>query len=167
MLVVELEGVAVYRFLKSRLLHPPPPPTATPARTMAPPSTSWSPPRAKIQLKLSIQRIKLLATKKFQLAKVTRREISTLLEKGKLESARIKVEAVMGEDFMIELLEILELYCELLLARFGLLDSPSRLVAAPPDLMRAVLILSPLKVKSIQEYQKQYQESSMLLLAQS
>lgn len=29
----------------------------------------------------------------------------------------------MGEDLTIELLEVLELYCELLLARFGLLET--------------------------------------------
>ena len=29
----------------------------------------------------------------------------------------------MGEDTMVELLEVLELYCELLLARFGLLEA--------------------------------------------
>lgn len=30
--------------------------------------------------------------------------------------------AVIHEDIQIELLELLELYCELLIARFGLLD---------------------------------------------
>ncbi|KAK4705305.1 vacuolar protein sorting-associated protein IST1, partial [Phenoliferia sp. Uapishka_3] len=88
-----------------------------------PPAASWNPPRAKIQLKLSIQRIRLLAAKKSQLAKVTRREIAGFLEKGKIETARIKVEGVLGEDTMVDLLEILELYCELLLARFGLLET--------------------------------------------
>lgn len=29
----------------------------------------------------------------------------------------------MGEDVMVDLLEVLELYCELLLARFGLLET--------------------------------------------
>ncbi|KAL8278717.1 hypothetical protein RQP46_008786 [Phenoliferia psychrophenolica] len=88
-----------------------------------PPSASWNPPRARIQLKLSIQRIRLLAAKKSQLAKVTRREIAGFLDKQRIETARIKVEAVMGEDQMVDLLEVLELYCELLLARFGLLET--------------------------------------------
>lgn len=57
---------------------------------------------------------------------MTRREIAGLLEQHKLERARIKVEFVMGEDEASELLEILELYCELLLARFGLLETPER-----------------------------------------
>lgn len=45
------------------------------------------------------------------------------LEQHRIETARIKVEAVMGEDQMVDLLEVLELYCELLLARFGLLET--------------------------------------------
>ncbi|KAK4058356.1 Vacuolar protein sorting-associated protein ist1 [Microbotryomycetes sp. JL221] len=68
------------------------------------------------------QRLRLLSTKKTQVNKGTRREIAALLERGRIETARIKVEAVMGEDMMVELLEVLELYCELLLARFGLLE---------------------------------------------
>lgn len=78
---------------------------------------------AKVQLKLAIQRLRLLQVKKSQLAKVTRREIGGYLEKHRIETARIKVEGVMGEDTMVELLEVLELYCELLLARFGLLET--------------------------------------------
>ena len=39
------------------------------------------------------------------------------------EIARIKVENIMNDDLYIQLLEVLELYCEILEARFGLLDS--------------------------------------------
>ncbi|GAA6007807.1 hypothetical protein JCM11491_003971 [Sporobolomyces phaffii] len=88
-----------------------------------PPPTAWTPARARIQLKLSIQRTRILATKKSQLAKATRREIANLLDKGKVESARIKVEGIMHDDLMCELLELLELFCEVLLARFGLLET--------------------------------------------
>lgn len=45
-----------------------------------------------------------------------------MLEQGKEQSARIRVENIIREDINVELLEILELYCELLLARIGLLD---------------------------------------------
>lgn len=109
------------------------------------PVAAWSPPRARVQLKLSRERLRLLQQKKTQIAKATRREVAGLLEKGKLESARIKVEGLLAEDLYVELLEVLELcvhpdaylsatlrrpltlalldrYCELLLARFGLLE---------------------------------------------
>ncbi|KAI9761875.1 MAG: carboxy methyl transferase for protein phosphatase 2A [Chaenotheca gracillima] len=42
---------------------------------------------------------------------------------GKIESARIRVENIIRSDVTTELLEILELYCELLLARIGLLEA--------------------------------------------
>lgn len=84
-----------------------------------------------------MQRLRTLQEKKGAQAKASRRDIALLLEKGKVETARIKVEnsacsccrdvsyslvPVINEDVYVELLEILELYCELLIARFGLLD---------------------------------------------
>lgn len=44
-------------------------------------------------------------------------------QQGKEESARIRVENIIRSDITTELLEILELYCELLLARTGLLEA--------------------------------------------
>lgn len=45
------------------------------------------------------------------------------IQQGKEESARIRVENIIRSDITTELLEILELYCELLLARIGLLEA--------------------------------------------
>ena len=44
---------------------------------------------------------------------------------GKVQSARIRVENIIRSDITTELHEVLELYCELLLARSQLLDPPS------------------------------------------
>jgi vacuolar protein sorting-associated protein IST1 len=98
--------------------------------------------------RLSVQRLRTLQQKKEAQAKASRREIATLLERGKIETSRIKVEGcefhettrllcfnslvVINEDIHVELLELLELYCELLLARFGLLDQ--KCVLRPPAL---------------------------------
>jgi vacuolar protein sorting-associated protein IST1 len=73
-----------------------------------------------------VQRLRTLQGKKEAQAKASRRDIATLVEKGKIETARIKVEGIILEDIHVELLEILELYCELLLARFGVLDQNTR-----------------------------------------
>jgi vacuolar protein sorting-associated protein IST1 len=59
------------------------------------------------------------------IAKQTRRQMAQLVEEGKVESARIRVENIIRSDITTELNEILELYCELLLARSQLLDPPS------------------------------------------
>lgn len=54
--------------------------------------------------------------------------MAELLAAQKLESARIRVENIIRSDIGTELYEILELYCELLLARSSLLEGP---VVAP------------------------------------
>lgn len=41
---------------------------------------------------------------------------------GKDERARIRVEHIIREDYMVEAMEVLELYCELLISRLGLIQ---------------------------------------------
>ena len=55
-------------------------------------------------------------------SKQQRRAMAALLETGKIESAKIRVENIIRSDITTELHEILELYCELLLARTGLME---------------------------------------------
>ncbi|KAI9801449.1 MAG: hypothetical protein M1833_002681 [Piccolia ochrophora] len=79
--------------------------------------------KVKVQLKLSISRLRMVQQKDEAIAKQQRRAMAQLLEQGKEESARIRVENIIRSDITTELLEILELYCELLLARIGLLEA--------------------------------------------
>jgi vacuolar protein sorting-associated protein IST1 len=79
--------------------------------------------KIKVQLKLSISRLRMVQQKDTALAKQQRRAMAGLLEQGKEESARIRVENIIRSDLNTELLEILELYCELLIARAGLLEA--------------------------------------------
>lgn len=51
--------------------------------------------------------------KKTTALKLQKREIAKLLEDGKEEKARIKVEGVIRDDFTIEALDILEMLCDL------------------------------------------------------
>ena len=51
-----------------------------------------------------------------------RRELAHLLEQGRDASARIRVENVITTDVGVEAMEMVELYCELLLARANVLD---------------------------------------------
>ncbi|GAA5797863.1 hypothetical protein HPULCUR_003259 [Helicostylum pulchrum] len=83
----------------------------------------FNPTRLKVQLKLAINRLKMLQAKKTSLNQQNRKEIGNLLERGKEESARIRVEHIIRDDLFIEAMENLELYCDLLLARFGLLET--------------------------------------------
>ena len=78
--------------------------------------------RLLVQLRMSVNRLRLMQQKQTALAKQARRDLAQLLDQGKEESAKIRVENIIREDLFVEMLEILELYCELLLARFGLLE---------------------------------------------
>ncbi|KAJ4375769.1 Vacuolar protein sorting-associated protein ist1 [Neocucurbitaria cava] len=78
--------------------------------------------KLKVQLKLSISRLRMVQQKDSAKAKQQRREMAQLIEVGKVQSARIRVENIIRSDITTELHEILELYCELLLARSQLLE---------------------------------------------
>jgi len=80
--------------------------------------------KIKVQLKLSIARLRMVQHRDEAISKTQRRAMAQLLDVGKVDSARIRVENIIRSDIITELHEILELYCELLLARAGLLDSP-------------------------------------------
>lgn len=75
----------------------------------------WNGAKTKVQLKLTSQRCALLQEKRNAMAKKDRREIAFLVEKGKLETARVKTEGLYNGDIHIELLEIIELYAEMLI----------------------------------------------------
>ncbi|KAF2402123.1 DUF292-domain-containing protein [Trichodelitschia bisporula] len=116
---------------------------------MPTPSTLVS--RLKVQLKLSISRLRMIQQKDTALAKQQRRAMAQLLEQDKLESARIRVENIIRSDITTELHEILELYCELLIARSQLLDPPtSPLRTDPPtvdpgleEAVRSIIYAAP------------------------
>ncbi|XP_073514050.1 IST1 homolog [Phyllobates terribilis] len=86
-------------------------------------------------LKLAITRLKMLVNKKNELVQKTRKEISDYLEAGKRGNAQILVEHVIREDYTIEVLEILYLYCQLLLERLEFIKTMKEI---SPELEEAV-----------------------------
>lgn len=114
---------------------------------MAPSSTLVN--KIKVQLKLSISRLRMVQAKDEALAKQSRRSMAQLLEQGKVESARIRVENIIRSDMNTELLEYLELYCELLIARAGLLEAKE----CDPGLEEAVksVIFAAPKIEGVKE----------------
>ncbi|GAA95796.1 hypothetical protein E5Q_02453 [Mixia osmundae IAM 14324] len=103
----------------------------------------FNPARTKVQLKLASQRSRMLAAKQEVLSKKSRREIATLLERGKMESARIRTETVIANDISIELLELMDLYCELLTARFGLLETQREVDAGIAEAVNGIIYAAP------------------------
>ncbi|XP_072837022.2 IST1 homolog [Pogona vitticeps] len=123
--------------------------------------------RLRVNLRLVINRLKLLEKKKTELAQKARKEIADYLSAGKDERARIRVEHIIREDYLVEAMEILELYCDLLLARFGLIQSMkeldsglaeavSTLIWAAPRLQSEVAELKIVADQLCAKYSKEY-----------
>ncbi|XP_041046945.1 IST1 homolog isoform X1 [Carcharodon carcharias] len=129
--------------------------------------SGFRPERLRVNLRLVINRLKLLEKKKTELAQKARKEIADYLSAGKDERARIRVEHIIREDYLVEAMEILELYCDLLLARFGMIqsmkeldtglsESISTLIWAAPRLQNEVAELRVVSDQLCAKYSKEY-----------
>lgn len=78
---------------------------------------------SKTYLKCAIARIKQTQARKNNESKVMAKEIGALLTAGREELARIKVEHLIRNKDTQHALEIIELFCDLLLARHMLIES--------------------------------------------
>lgn len=86
------------------------------------------------------------------LAKTQRRAMAQLLEQGKEDSARIRVENIIRSDIITELHEVLELYCELLLARAGLLDASPTCDPGLEEAAKSLIYAAPkTEIKELQQ----------------
>ncbi|KAK5954341.1 Vacuolar protein sorting-associated protein ist1 [Knufia fluminis] len=91
-------------------------------KTVKMPAASPATVKLKSTLRLLIPRLRNAQTKDTALSMSSRREMADLLRQNREASARIRTENIIATDVTVELLELLELYAELLLARAGLLD---------------------------------------------
>ncbi len=57
-----------------------------------------------------------------ELSLKSRKEIADYLAINKADRARIRVEHIIREDNYVEAMEMLEMFCDLLLGRFGLIE---------------------------------------------
>merc|ERR1719424_2536761 len=72
--------------------------------------------KCKVQLKMLINRINLLTSKKANLAKAEKRKVAMLLREDKEHNARILVEAIIREDYTLEAYDLIKQYTEMLIA---------------------------------------------------
>lgn len=70
-----------------------------------------------------MHRLKLVEKKKMELNQKARRTIGEFLNSGKVDRARIRVEQIIREDYLIEAMDLVESYCDLILSRFGQLQA--------------------------------------------
>ena len=99
---------------------------------------SFSESKIKPQLKMAVQRIKIVVNKKSSQVKHQKKEIAVLLKENRTEKARIKVEHIIREDFLIESFELIELLCELVHERIKYIASQKE---CPEDVLQAVVSL--------------------------
>ncbi|XP_037933598.1 IST1 homolog isoform X2 [Teleopsis dalmanni] len=127
--------------------------------------------KLKTNLRLATSRLKLLEKKKSELAQKSRKEIGDFLSNGKTERARIRVEHIIREDYLVEAMEIVEMYCDMLLARFGLVtqmkelddgiaEAVSSLVWVCPRLQSDVTELKIISDIFISKYGPQFAEAA-------
>lgn len=79
--------------------------------------------KLKTNLNLIMHRLKLVEKKKMELNQKARRTIGEFLNSGKVDRAKIRVEQIIREDYLIEAMDLVESYCDLLISRFGQLQS--------------------------------------------
>lgn len=126
--------------------------------------------KLKTHLRLAINRLKLLEKKKTELAQKARKEIADYIAAGKVERAKIRVEHIIREDYMVEAMELLEMYCDLLLARFGLIQQMKHLDEGLAEAISTIIWAAPRIQTDVQElkiigeilttkYGKQYTEA--------
>ncbi|XP_005185637.1 IST1 homolog isoform X3 [Musca domestica] len=99
--------------------------------------------KLKTNLKLAVNRLKLLEKKKSEIAQKSRKEIADFLATGKTERARIRVEHIIREDYLVEAMEVVEMYCDLLLARFGLVTQMKELDDGIAEAVSSVVWVCP------------------------
>nr|CAG4645815.1 EOG090X0DNH [Lynceus sp. MCZ IZ 141354] len=99
--------------------------------------------KLKTNLRLAVNRLKLLEKKKTELALKARKEIADYLSANKPERAKIRVEQIIREDYMVEAMEVVEMYCDLLLARFGLIQQMKTLDEGLAEAISSLIWIAP------------------------
>ena len=126
--------------------------------------------QAKVNLKMSAQRMTMLGKKLQNASLQRRREIAQLLSDGKEESARIKVEYVIRDELTCQAYEMMDLFVDLLVVRLPLLDQsrevPGDLVEALHSVLYASTRLEVQELKALQplfsaKFGKEYVQMAM------
>ncbi|XP_044954917.1 uncharacterized protein LOC123405200 [Hordeum vulgare subsp. vulgare] len=77
---------------------------------------------SKIALKMAMAQIKLLRNKKEVQVRQMRREVAQLLDGNQDQTTRMRVEHVIRKEKFMQAYDLIEVYCELIVARLLLLN---------------------------------------------
>ncbi|XP_021888895.1 IST1-like protein, partial [Carica papaya] len=111
---------------------------------------SFKPAKCKTALKMAVSRIKLLKNKRDSQIKQLKRELAKLLESGQDQTARIRVEHVVREEKTMAAYDLIDIYCELIVARLPIIESQKN---CPIDLKEAIasVIFASLRCADVPE----------------
>lgn len=107
--------------------------------------------KLKTNLRLAIQRLKLMEKKKSELALKARKEIADYIAQGKPDRARIRVECIIREDYLVEAMELVEMLCDLLIARFGLIQQEKEMDEGLAEAISSLIWVAPRLQSDCQE----------------
>ncbi|KAK7343403.1 hypothetical protein VNO77_12114 [Canavalia gladiata] len=99
--------------------------------------------RCKTCLNLAISRIKLLQNKRDMQLKQMRKEISQFLQAGQEAIARIRVEHIIREQNIWAAYEILELFCEFVLARVPIIENQKECPSELREAIASIIFAAP------------------------
>jgi len=110
--------------------------------------------KTKANIKLSVQRMQLVRNKKLQYVDGAKRRIKDLLNQNKEEQARIQAENVVREEAYADGLDRLMSQCELLLARFQLVESEKHLSDDVKEMVLTLIWAAPRLGEDVKELMK-------------
>ncbi|XP_027365582.1 IST1 homolog isoform X4 [Abrus precatorius] len=99
--------------------------------------------RCKTCLNLAISRIKLLQNKRDGQLKQMRKEIAQFLQAGQEPIARIRVEHIIREQNIWAAYEILELFCEFVLARVPIIENQRECPSELQEAIASIIFAAP------------------------
>ncbi|KAA8494713.1 IST1-like protein [Porphyridium purpureum] len=104
----------------------------------APNAAPFDSVKFKIQIKSAINRAQIVKTKAENARLANEREIAQLLGQQKGALARVKTESMLRDIKQSEALDVLLVFCEMVLQRLPLIQSSQNLAALPPDCLESV-----------------------------
>eukprot|EP00268_Persea_americana_P018674 TRINITY_DN1940_c0_g3_i4.p1 TRINITY_DN1940_c0_g3~~TRINITY_DN1940_c0_g3_i4.p1 ORF type:complete len:1364 (+),score=349.84 TRINITY_DN1940_c0_g3_i4:299-4390(+) len=121
-------------------------------------SKSFKATKCKTSLKLAGARIKLLKNKREAQLKQMKRDLAQLLDSGQEKTARIRVEHVVREEKTMAAYDIVQLYCELIVARLPIIESQKNCPIDLKEPIASVIFASPrcADIPELQDVRKQF-----------
>ncbi|OIW09200.1 hypothetical protein TanjilG_11338 [Lupinus angustifolius] len=104
---------------------------------------SFKPVKCKTALKLAVSRMKIFKNKKEGEVRKLRKELAQLLQSGQELTARIRVEHVIREEKLMAAYDLVEIYCELIVARLPIIESQKNCPIDLKEAISSVIFASP------------------------